>query len=313
MADFKAMYDDKEDCFGLMFDPAEQECIICPNSVACNEWKEAKGEPTPKDEKKVVPKKEKATKKDGKKKDEPKPEEPVGDAYLEGIMKNEPVEGDPVVITEREELAPETGVEPEVVTEREDPEPEVSAKVPAKGKGKSAKAPAKPAKKAPAKPAKKEAGKIVKKEESKKAEGKKPVPKKEASKKVQEAPKEKGKGKDKGKKAKPAQKANTAAETPKKSTRKTTTDEFGFRAGSKTARYFELLKEGTHTVDQIIKLTSKEFKCHELNNYGTFKVFLSHLQSTPDATGVKKYSASRGIKVVTSNAGIISLEMPKAK
>jgi len=131
--------------------------------------------------------------------------------------------------------------------------------------------------------------------------------KKEAPKSVEKPAKKGSEGKAKGKKEKPAQKANVKAEKPKKVTERKPVDEHGFRIGTKTARYFALLQEGTHTADDIIKITSKEFKCPMLNNYGTFKVFLSHLQSVPEEGGNKKYSASRGIKVHQDESGVLSL------
>jgi hypothetical protein len=84
-------------------------------------------------------------------------------------------------------------------------------------------------------------------------------------------------------------------------------DENGFKEGSKSGRFFALIKEGNHTTEKIVSMTAKEFDADEKTNASTFKLFCGDVQK-PTGT----YSASRGLTIVTGDKGILSFDEPKA-
>lgn len=78
-------------------------------------------------------------------------------------------------------------------------------------------------------------------------------------------------------------------------------DENGFTIGSKSSLIYSLLSEGRHTREDIIKALNEKYP--GANNKSSLGTFISDVQKS-----VGTYSTSRGVKVVTSADGILSIE-----
>lgn len=78
-------------------------------------------------------------------------------------------------------------------------------------------------------------------------------------------------------------------------------DENGFTIGSKSSFIFSLLSEGRHTREDIIKTLDEKYP--GANHKSSLGTFLSDVQKP-----IGTYSTSRGVKIVTGEDGILSIE-----
>ncbi len=93
----------------------------------------------------------------------------------------------------------------------------------------------------------------------------------------------------------------TSTKAKKKETSGKGKDENGFTIGSKSSLIYSLLSDGNHTREEIISILNEKYPA--ANNKSSLSTFISDVQKP-----VGTYSTSRGVKVVISEDGVISIE-----